>query len=239
MSDHLTDVEQVILKNTGHLGRLLFALTGPSGVGKNTIIKKLLANHPGTFARVRTYTTRQRRDDEVDGDQYHFVTPEEFAELAREGRLMEADAATAGHDVYGLGKVYSMPLDVYEEIPPEVPVVIAEVDVHGARRLRERYPECISIFITAPPAALLHRIHERADESMNDRSLAQRMATAQEQMRAARHFEYVIFNREDHLDEAVTELEGIILAERRRVREGFNLEAYLPPDAFDVPLTDN
>lgn len=239
MSDHLTDVEQVILKNTGHIGRLLFALTGPSGVGKNTIIKKLLANHPATFARVRTYTTRQRRDDEVDGDQYHFVTPEKFAELAHAGRLMEADAATAGHDVYGLGCVYSMPLDLYEEIPPGIPVVIAEVDVHGARRLRERYAECISIFITAPPAALLHRIHERSDDSMDDRSLAQRMATAQEQMRAARHFEYVIFNREDHLDEAVTELEGIILAERMRVREGFDLEAYLPPDAFDVPLNGN
>lgn len=239
MSDHLTDVEQVILKNKGHLDRLLFALTGPSGVGKNTIIKKLLANHPATFSRVRTYTTRQRRDDEVEGEQYHFVTPDEFTALARAGRLMEADAATAGHDVYGLGSVYSMPLDLFEEVPPQVAVVIAEVDVHGARRLRERYPECVSVFITAPPAALLHRIHERPDDSMDDRSLVQRMATAQEQMRAARYFDYVIFNREGRLGEAVDQLETIILAERMRVREGFDLETYLPPDAFDVPFNGN
>ena len=233
MPDELTDVERVIQQTTGRLERLLFVVAGPSGVGKNTIINQLLANHP-QMGRVRTYTTRERREDEVEGEQYHFVTPEQFRELALAGKLMEADATTLGHDVYGLGKVYSMPADIFEEIPPDKHLVIAEVDVVGARRLRERYPGCVTIFITAPPADLVHRIRERHDETMDAESLGQRMRTAHEQIRAAKEFDYVVFNREGDLHRTVEAIEHIIHAERMRVRAGFDLEAVLPPDAFSV-----
>lgn len=233
MPDELTDVERVIQHTQGRLERLLFVVAGPSGVGKNTIINELLANHP-QMGRVRTYTTRERREDEVEGEQYHFVTPEQFRELALAGKLMEADATTIGHDVYGLGKVYSMPADLFEEIPPDKHLVIAEVDVVGARRLRERYPGCVTIFITAPPTDLIHRIRERRDETMDAESLVQRMRTAREQIRAAKEFDYVIFNREGDLRRTVEAIEHIIHAERMRVRAGFDLEAVLPPDAFDI-----
>jgi guanylate kinase len=253
MTDTLSDVERVIQQNAHHLERLLFVLVGPSGVGKNTIIRELLATHP-EMERVRTYTTRKKREDEVDGAQYHFISPQRFLELASAGKLMEADAQKAteilaradldglagfiGIDVYGLGDVYSMPEDLFEEIPPEKHLVIAEVDVNGAELLRRRYPGCVTIFVTAPPLDLIHRIRERPDGEMNSQKLAQRMKTAHEQVRAAKEFDYVVFNRKDRLAGTIEGVNSIVMAERMRVRDGFDLEASLPDDAFDVPDED-
>jgi guanylate kinase len=236
MAESLTGVEQVIKQLTGHPPRILFVLAGPSGVGKNTIIRKLLANHAGQMERIRTYTTRSPREDEVEGEQYHFVSPEQFRELAFAGKLMEADRDSVGHDVYGLGHVYSMPSDLFEEIPPDKHLVIAEVDIHGMRRIKERYPDSVTIFVTAPPLDLLQRIRVRRDSEMDAEALSKRMQTAQEQIRAAREFDYVIFNQEDQLDEAVQAIEAIILAERERVRPGFDLEASVPEEAFLLSL---
>ncbi len=230
----LTDVEHVIQQNTSRLDRRLFVLAGPSGVGKNTIIKELLATHP-EVGRVRTYTTREPREGEEAEEQYRFVTPEEFTRLAQEGRLMEADAQKVGHDVYRLGRVYSMPADLYEGIPPEKHVVIAEVDVYGAALLRERYPECVTIFITAPPLELLERIRRRRDDTMDARSLSQRMEIAQEQISAAKDFDYVVYNHDSQFCRTLDAIWSIIQAERMRVRPGFDLEAILPADAFDHP----
>jgi guanylate kinase len=238
MPGFLTDVEQIIKQTTNHLERRLFVLAGPSGVGKNTIIKELLASHPDEMDRIRTYTTRARREDEIDGEQYHFVTPEKFRELALAGKLMEADAETVGHDVYGLGKLYSMPADLFEGIPEEKHIVIAEIDVVGTRRVSERYPNCVTIFVTAPPIDLVNRILKRRDRTMDNHSLAQRIETARGQIRAAKEFDYVVFNRKGDLDRTIAAIEKIIEVERMRVVEGFDLEAVLPKDAFDIVACD-
>jgi guanylate kinase len=236
MTQNLTDVERVIRQTRGYLPRHLFVLAGPSGVGKNTIIKKLLTNHPGEMGRVVTYTTRERRENEVEGEQYHFVSYEKFRELALAGKLMEADAEIAGHDVYHSGHLYSMPTDIYEGIPPEKHLVIAEVDIHGMRRLRERYPDCVTIFVTAPPTILLERIFKRTDKHMDASSLALRMETAREQIKAAKEFDYIVFNNTDGLQRTMTSIETIIHAERMRVRHGADLEAVIPEEAFTQPL---
>jgi len=235
MTSDLTGVEQVILQTKGALPRLLFVLAGPSGVGKNTIISSLLTNNP-RMERVRTYTTRQRRPEEIEGEQYHFVTSEAFRELALRGRLMEADALFAGQDVYGLGKLYSMPADVFEEIGPNKHLVIAEVDIYGTRRLKARYPDCVTIFVTAPPGDLLERIRERKDDFMDDDALAHRMRTAYDQFAAASEFDYVVFNREDQLEQTQGMVGSIILAERNRVRPGVVLEAMIPQGALKTPF---
>lgn len=232
--NHLTDVERLILQTTGSLPRLLFIIAGPSGVGKNTIIKELLANHPREACRLITYTTRPRRDDEVEGEQYHFVTREEFHRLALEGRLMEANASTDGHDVYDTGHLYSMPADVYQDMPAGKHILIAEVDIDGMRRLRERIPDCVTIFVTAPPLILLERIRERRDENMDSKNLAQRMQTAREQIAAAGEFDYIVFNEEGRLHWTIQAIEGIILAERRRVRHNVDLLASIASEAFEV-----
>ncbi len=232
MTKNLTDVERVIQQTTGYIPRLLFVISGPSGVGKNTIIKKILTNHDNEMARVRTYTTREPREDEVEGAQYFFVSREQFRELALDGALMEADAETAGHDVYGAGHLYSMPTDIYVGIPPEIHLVIAEVDIHGMYRLKARVPDCISVFVTAEPVALLERIRNRPDEHMDAENLNHRMETAREQIRAAKDFDYLVFNQHGQLDQTVAQIETIIQAERMRTRHGVDLEAIIPDEAF-------
>lgn len=232
MTDHLTDIEQFILQTQGTLPRLLFVVAGPSGVGKNTIIKELLTNHHHEMERLITYTTRPRRDDEVEGEQYHFVTTEQFRELALQGKLMEANEAAAGRDVYNLGYVYSMPADIYENVPREKHILLAEVDINGMRLLRQHYPGCVTIFVTAPPLALMERIRERRDEHMDDDNLAHRMQTAREQITAASDFDYIVFNEEGRLCRAVQTIEAIIQAERMRKRPGIDLAAVIPEEAF-------
>jgi guanylate kinase len=148
---------------------------------------------------------------------------------------MEADALFDGHDVYGLGKKYSMPMDVYEEIPAEKHLVFAEVDIYGMRRLKTRYPDCVSIFVTAPPLDLLERIRERKDDFMDDDALAHRMRTAYDQFSAASEFDYLVFNQDDRLSDTIYALESIILAERNRVKPGFELQAAVPQDALTTP----
>jgi len=234
MSSKLTAVEQVIQQATGHLDRRLFVIAGPSGVGKNTIIRELLATHP-EMARVKTYTTRARRDDEVEGEQYFFVTKDEFVRLAHAGKLMEADAENPlGHDVYSTKHSYSMPRDVFRDIQGDSHIVLAEVDIVGAMRLRQTHPTCVGIFITAPPDDLLQRIRQRPDDDMTSDDLQQRMVTARKHIEAAKEFDYVIYNQKGHLCEAVYAVEKIIAAERMKVRGAFDLKAIVPDSAFDV-----
>jgi guanylate kinase len=203
-------------------------------VGKNTIIKELLTNHPRDMSRLITYTTRPPRSDEVEGEQYHFVAYEEFRRLAMTGKLMEANATTSGHDVYDTGHLYSMPADIYQDMLPDRHILVAEVDILGMRRLREREPGCITIFLTAPPLVLLERIRERRDEHMDAKNMAQRMQTAHDQMSAAGEFDYIVFNEDGHLHRTIQAIEGIILAERRRVRHNVDLLASVPAEAFAV-----
>jgi guanylate kinase len=231
MVDNLTDVERILLQINGTIPKLLFVLVGPSGVGKNTIIKKLLTNNPH-MDRIRTYTTRPPRQGETQGEQYHFVSHDEFRTLATDGKLMEADETTVGHDVYGLGALYSMPGNPFEEIPPDKHLVIAEVDIDGMRRLREQFEDCITIFISAPPVDLKQRIRERPDKHMNEDSLSQRMQTAREQIRSAGEFDYLVVNEDDGLDATVKVIETIVAAERTRVRQGIDLQKIIPSDAF-------
>lgn len=234
MSSKLTAVEQVIQQATGQLDRRLFVIAGPSGVGKNTIIRELLATHP-EMARVKTYTTRARRDDEIEGEQYYFVTIEEFRRLANAGELMEADANNPlGHDVYSTKHSYSMPRDVFRDIKVDAHIILAEVDIVGAKRLRGILPSCIGIFVTAPPNDLLQRILQRTDDDMTPDDLQQRMITARKHIEAAKEFDYVIYNQKGHLCEAVAAVEKIIAAERMKVRDGFDLQAIVPSSAFDV-----
>ena len=242
MSVEMTAVEQVLKQLTGTRERRLFVIAGPSGVGKNTIIKELLATH-SEMARVKTYTTRPQRDDEEEGDQYYFRTPAEFEALAKAGTLLEADADNPrGHDVYETDHSYSMPRDLYEAIPPDSYIVLAEVDVDGAKLLREHVPDCVTIFITAPPLVLLQRIQKRDDDQMTLKELRQRMKTARKHISAAKLFDYVVYNRKDRLRQTINAVETIVMAERMRVRPGFDLEAVIPESAFqivDQSLNDN
>jgi guanylate kinase len=240
MTEPLVSIEQIILSMKGHLPKQLFVIAGPSGVGKNTIIKRLLAIHPDFMCRINTYTTREPRADEVSGDQYFFVSYEEFRRLAGEGKLLEADSVREGHNVYGNKDLYSMPADVLGSTDPAKHLVIAEVDIYGARLLRHLYPDCVTIFITAPPATLLERLRGREGERMSREEMARRIDTAREQIRAAREFDYIVFNyKQGDVDDVVAAVESIVYAARMRVRLGADLDAIIPEEAFDKILAQS
>lgn len=230
-SEKKTGIERNIAMTQGQLPKQLFVLAGPSGVGKYTITKRLLENHPA-MQRVTTFTTRPRRPEEIEGDQYHFISREEFKRKSEAGELLEP----AGQDVYGEGHLYSMPIDVMSA-PEGKNLILAEVDINGTALLKRQYPDCVTIFVTAPPDVLLARIKERIDEHMDADSLAKRIAMARQHIRAARTFDYIVFN-EDDLDQTVAAVEAIISAERCRVRPGVDLEAMVSEEAFDDVLRE-
>lgn len=229
-SEKLTGVERILQATQGQLPKLLIVIAGPSGVGKYTITQRLLKNHPGMH-RVTTFTTRPPRPDEVEGDQYHFISREEFKRMSEAGELLEP----AGTDVYGEGHLYSMPSNLMEAVPEGKHLILAEVDINGTALLKQLYPDSVAIFVTAPPDVLLARIKSRADEHMDSDSLAKRIDTAHEHVRAARNFDYIVFNNDD-FEATVAAVEAIIAAIRRQVRPGVDLEAMLPEDAFDEVL---
>ena len=232
MCDDLTAVERAVLEINGSLERRLFVIAGPSGVGKNTIIKELLASYPRIMDRVRTYTTRPPREDEVYGQQYYFVTVDEFKEAAIAGRLLEADRTTPGHDVYDTEDCYSMPMDIFRDVSRSH-LVVAEVDIAGAVLLKEKVKNCVTIFVTAPPHVLVERIRKRPDKTMDDQTLQQRLEKAKTHINAAKTFDYIVYNAEGRLTQAVQAIKNIIHAERMRPPEGFDLAHVLPPDAWD------
>jgi guanylate kinase len=224
----LTDFERLVLHEQGEIPKLVIVITGPSGVGKNTIIKRLLTKNPRLMKRLITYTTRKARKKEIEGEQYHFVTNDQFIELGDAGRLMEWDPdKRGGHDVYKLGKWYSMPADIFEGMLPSHHLLIAEVDTTGMKRLCERYPHCITIFVTATPEILRERIQERPDEEMDAHALAHRLKTAHDQYQEASKFDYIIFNHKGRLRQTIRAIESIILAERSRIRHRIDLQPLL------------
>ena len=227
MPDNLSGVEKILKATNDQLPGQLFVLAGPSGVGKYTITQMLLETFPAMH-RVTTFTTRPQRTDEVEGDQYHFITLEEFRRKSEAGQLLEP----AGQDVYGEGHLYSMPADVMHT-PAGKHLILAEVDIHGTALLKQKFPDCVAIFVTAPPDVLIDRIKRRSDANMDAGSLAKRMATAYEQFQAAQNFDYIVFNDRDSLEHTVAAIAAIVTAERRRVRPGVDLEAMIPAEELE------
>ncbi|MBN1285538.1 MAG: guanylate kinase [Anaerolineae bacterium] len=196
----------------------LLVLAGPSGVGKASITQALLKRP--FIHRAMTYTTRPPRPGEAEAGQYHFVSRAEFETKFASGEIMERA------EVYGTGHFYGMPANLLSAAPPGKLFVLAEVDVNGADFLRVRFPgACVSVFITAPPADLHRRIVSRArSEGRAPEDLEARLEKARDHMRRAKDFDYVVFNEEGRLEQAVAHVEAIITAERLRVPPDMDLE---------------
>lgn len=187
---------------------LLVVISGPSGVGKDTLLMRMRElGFPFHF--VVTATSRPQRPGERDGLDYHFVSAERFEQMIDRGELLE------------WAKVY----DHYKGIPKsEVRQalesgkdVILRIDVQGAATVRELAPDAVLIFI-APGnfEELKNRLKWRRTES--DDQAARRLAVARHEMTQVDSFDYVVVNHEDRLDEAVGQIRAIIVAEKQRVR---------------------
>jgi guanylate kinase len=172
----------------------VLVVTGPSGVGKGTLIQKLLERVPGLSLSVSA-TTRPPRPGEVNGRDYHFLKPEDFEKRLLRGEFLE-------HAVYA-GNQYGTPRS---EIDRARDGLVLEIEVEGARQVRERLPEALQVFIAPPsPEALKERLLGRGTDS--EEQMQRRLARAEEELAARDEFKHVIVN--DDLEKAVAELERL------------------------------
>ncbi len=193
--------------NIHHHQPLLIVISGPSGVGKDSVVQGLKDRGlPVHF--VVTVTTRPRRDGEVEGKDYFFVSTEEFA------RMIEAQELIEYAHVYNDYK--GIPKRQVREALDSGRDVIMRLDVQGAATVRRLAPEAILIFLTTQnEAELVERLKKRKSEKPEDLSL--RIATATQELKRASEFDYVIVNSDGCLDATIDTVIAIITAEHQRV----------------------
>src|SRR5205807_8431388 len=168
---------------------------GPSGVGKGTLIQELLRRLPELELSVSA-TTRPPRSGEVDGRDYHFLDPDEFERRARAGEFLE-HAAYAGNR-YGT---------LRSELRRAPEGIVLEIEVQGARQVREALPEAVLVFIAPPSSEVLReRLIRRGTDQPEQ--IARRLRQAEEELRAKDEFQHVIEN--DDLDRAQAELIDLV-----------------------------
>ena len=177
---------------------MVFVITGPSGVGKGTLIRGLLERIP-ELELSTSATTRKPRPGEEDGVDYYFLTPQQFADRVTAGEFVE-------HATYS-GNMYGTLRSELERRAQERSPVVLEIEVQGARQVREAIPEAVAVFI-APPSldALRARLVGRGTDSPEE--VDERLRTAQRELEAKPEFAYVVVN--DRLEQATDELEGIV-----------------------------
>jgi guanylate kinase len=186
---------------------ILLVVSGPSGVGKGTVIDGLLARHPEVRVSV-SYTTRRPRPGEVEGRDYHFVSKEEFERLRAAGELLEW--AVVHEDL-----CYGTPRRPVEEALGRGEDMVLEIDYQGARAVRRLLPHHTVLTFIAPPSweALRWRLQKRHTEQPEE--VAKRLASAQREIAHMNMYHYIIVN--DDLTAAVDQLEAVLLSERCRV----------------------
>ncbi len=188
-------------------GPLLVVLSGPSGVGKDTVLMRMRElGFPFHF--VVTVNSRPQRPGEIDGLDYHFVTTAAFEAMIERGELLE------WAEVYGHYR--GIPRSEIRQALASRRDVILRVNVDGAATIKRIAPTAILIFIA--PASLdelRHRLNVRRTESPE--AIAHRLSLAQHELEQVRTFDYVVVNQENHLDDTVGNIRAIITAERHRV----------------------
>jgi guanylate kinase len=182
----------------------VFVITGPSGVGKGTLIRGLLERVPALELSVSA-TTRAPRPGEQSGTDYHFMDPEEFDRRVDNHEFVE-------HASYSGSRYGTLRSELERRLRNGVPVVL-EIEVQGARQVREAMPEALAVFI-APPSreALRARLVGRGTDTPEQ--IERRMETAERELEAQPEFAHVVIN--DRLEQATAELEQIV----RRGLEG-------------------
>jgi guanylate kinase len=192
----------------GAEGALLVIISGPSGVGKDTIIDALRQRpHDPDYHYVVTCTTRAPRPGETDGVSYHFIDRERFEALRERGELLEANQV---HDNW-----YGTPRDEVRRALAEGRDVILKIDVQGAQQVKERVEEAVLVFIVPPSMeTLFERLRARATESADELEIRQRNAAIE--LARQEDYDYVVTNETGQVERTAARIDQIIQAEHAR-----------------------
>ncbi len=194
----------------------LYIISAPSGAGKTSLIKQLLATHNDIFVSV-SHTTRAKRDGEVDGKDYHFVEQDAFLSMANSSAFLEF--AKVFDNYYGTSQQH------VEQQLLQGHDVILEIDWQGARQVRKQFQDSLSIFIIPPSTrALKERLNNRGQD--NEEVISRRMQEAVNEMSHYAEFDYIIVN--DDFDTALEQLASIFKANGlRQLQQEQKLETLL------------
>ncbi len=183
---------------------ILFVISGPSGVGKGTVIKEVFKQDKNLVFSV-SVTTRKPRQGECDGSDYRFVTENQFLKMVQENQFLEW--------VFVHGNHYGTPIDFVEEKLDEGKDMVLDIDVQGAMKIMKTRPESTFIFI-APPNKDIEILRERlcGRNTEKECQIEERLKVASEEMKQLGEYEYLVFNSE--VPEAADDILSIIKAER-------------------------
>ena len=184
-----------------------FIVSAPSGSGKSTLVSRLLASDPGLRFSV-SYTTRRPRGHEKPGESYIYISREEFRKRVDHGEFLEYAEV--------FGNYYGTHREVLEQAQAEGKDLMLDIDVQGARQLKERIPAAVTIFILPPSRDILEqRLRARSEDS--DAVIQSRLRDAAKEVRNYKQYDYVLVNHQ--LEESTITLAAIVRAERvRRTR---------------------
>jgi len=192
---------------------LLVVVSGPSGVGKTSICDRLV-DEVADAVYSRSVTTRPMRPGETEGEEYHFVDTDAFAELERAGKLLESAQVHQHH--------YGTPRDFVDEQLRANKIIVLNIDVQGGLQVMDSYPDGVFVFVLPPSLETLRdRIDARGGDSPD--AVEVRMRNAAGEIAEVRRYSYVVVN--DELDACVARLEAILTAERCLRRR-----CYVPPE---------
>jgi guanylate kinase len=179
----------------------IVVLSGPSGSGKTTVVQHLLEISPIKLVKAISATTRPPRKGEVEGHDYYFLTPAQFHELRERQQFVECC------EVHGTGNWYGTLKSELQRAVSEGGWALLEIDVQGARRILEQYPDALTIFLrTSSIDEYERRLRSRGTES--EASIERRVANAREELESADTYQYQVIN--DDLSQAVRDIADIL-----------------------------
>lgn len=194
---------------------LLIVISGFSGAGKGTLMKKLMENFD-QYALSISMTTRAPREGEVDGREYFFATREQFEDKIKQGGFIE-------HAQY-CGNYYGTPKDYVKEQLEAGKDVILEIEIQGAMNVKEQFPDAVLLFVMPPSIAVLHqRLTGRGTET--EEVILERLQRAKEEAVGIEDYDYIIIN--DDLDTCVNELHTLLDKTHEEIQEQYNPKNYI------------
>jgi len=194
----------------------VFIISAPSGSGKSTLVSRILASDSGLRFSV-SYTTRRPRGDEKPGESYIYVSREEFERRLADHEFLEHAEV--------FGNYYGTNREILHQAESEGKDLVLDIDVQGARQLKERIPEAVTIFVLPPSRDILEqRLRSRSEDS--EETIQRRLKDAAGEIRNYRQYDYVLVNH--RVDDSTLTLQSIVRAERvKRIRMEEHIEPIL------------